>query len=103
MNGRQGVVAGVAALALLLMLLFPPYFAMDRTSGGAVHASVGHHPVWAPPTRGDALGVLTANADAFSAVIERDNLDVRVNRVRLLGQVIGLAAVALVCLRVART
>ncbi len=103
MNARQGVVAGVAALALLVILLFPPYLAMDSTSGGTVHAAVGHHPVWAPPTQAHALAVLARDPDLGDAGILLENLDIRVNRVRLLSQVIGLVLVALVGLRVAHT
>ncbi len=91
MNGRQWVVAGLASLALLLMLLFPPYFGIDRTSDGRVHAFLGYHPLWAPPTATDALPVLAGEAVAPYAGTEPQNVDVRMDLVRLGINVIALA------------
>ena len=80
-------------MALLLMLLFPPYFGIDTTSQGRVHASLGYYPVWAPPTGADALPVLAGEAVAPHVAIEPQNIDVRMNGVRL---VINLIAMVIV-------
>ena len=36
----------------------PPYFAIDRESGGRVHTQLGYFARWNPPTPADAGGAL---------------------------------------------
>ena len=48
MTKASPILIGVGALAIVLMMLFPPYFVMDMQSNGRVHGPIGYHPIWKP-------------------------------------------------------
>ena len=49
MNKRQKSVLAVGTMVLILLIVYPPYFAIGRESDGKLHAFVGYHWVWNPP------------------------------------------------------
>ena len=88
---------------LILMFLFPPYFGIDRSSNGQVHASVGYHPVWDPPDREHVLSVLSETGLASEADLQLSNLEVGRNNVLLGIQTLGLYLLSLVGFLASRT
>lgn len=54
-NRRLRLVLSLSYLVYLLFLMFiPPYYVMDRASGGTIHAPAGHHFFWKPPDAHEA-------------------------------------------------
>lgn len=47
--GLKIILLGSYLAFLLFLMIMPPYFVMDRASGGRSHAPVGHHFFWNPP------------------------------------------------------
>jgi hypothetical protein len=102
MNRAQTVVTGAATLLILVMLAFPPYFGMNVESGGALHASIGHHPIWNPPESEYVCHALNPG-DAEVCRGDVSAFDSRLNKVRLVAQVVlVLTVVAVVLLAVRR-
>lgn len=100
MNRSQRIILGLAALAFVVMILFPPYFVVDRESGGRSHAFIGYHWIGHPPSAAYACEKL-AGSDAGRVEPERlAAFDVRVNFVRFASNAIVLALlVALAMMR----
>jgi len=101
MSRLQIAVTSVAVVLILVVLAFPPYFGIDVESGGTLHASIGHHPIWDPPSSEYVCHAL--NPDAVEVCREgtsayRSGL----NRVRLALQEVLLVAGMLVVLLVVR-
>ncbi len=94
-------VLGSAALALV-----PPYFGADQASPGLRHVSMGHHPRWVPPSAEEACLALVERAGSagwatdltcLPAAPRRPGLIVRVNRVRLAGELAAVVLAGLAC------
>jgi hypothetical protein len=102
MNRPQTGVAGAAALLILVMLVYPPYFGLDVESAGTVHASIGYHPVWNPPGSEYVCHALRAEAAEVCAE-DVSAYDARLNKVQLVVQlVLVLLVMAVVLLAVRR-
>ena len=63
------------------LFLFPPFFAIDPTSEGRVHAPIGYHPVWAPPDQAYAFEVLAEKRFLLSEGLDVSRLEVGRNDV----------------------
>jgi hypothetical protein len=85
------------ATATALLLVFPPYMVIDRTSPETRHAALGHHPLWRPPTPDTAEEVLTSKVGPPRAGVPR-SLRISVNRVRLAAEAVTVTAAALCAL-----
>jgi hypothetical protein len=56
----RGVVLIMGSLLLVALTLYPPLKVVDRREEATRRTSLGHQPVWRPPTAGQADEVLTA-------------------------------------------
>ena len=72
----------LAAIALAALWVVPPYAVIDDLSGGTRHASIGHAPIWMPPTTGDAHEAIVRSMGPAEAGVP-ENLTVFRNNVRL--------------------
>lgn len=100
MNKSQQIILGIAAAVLVVMILFPPYFVIDRESGGRTHAAIGYHWIGHPPSAVYAYQKLAGGDSAGVAPERLAALAVRVNVVRFGSNVILLALlVALAMMR----
>lgn len=96
MNRKQKAVVVAGAVALLLMILYPPFFGIDRGSGGRRHAFIGYRAVWSPPSPSEVYLRLTSQDPTGVAPSRLAAFEARVNVVRLALNVAGLGvAVAL--------
>lgn len=68
------------ALAVALVLLFPPYMVIDRAAPETRHSGLAHHPIWNPPTPAAAEEVLSEQFGPPPAGTE-SSLDIRQNSV----------------------
>jgi hypothetical protein len=89
-NKRQRGILALCAIAFVVIFLFPPYMAMDRTSPGTVHAGVGLHPVWAPPGSDHVLAVFAEEGVTPEGGVQATDLDIRVNKVGFVFEIIAL-------------
>ena len=81
MNKRQRTALALFILAIIALFLFPPFFAIDPTSQGRIHAPIGYHPVWAPPDQAYAHEVLAEKGFLQSEGLEVSRLEVSRNDV----------------------
>ena len=81
MNKRQRTALALFVLAIIALFLFPPFFAIDPTSEGRIHAPIGYHPVWAPPDQAYAHEVLAEKGFLPSEGLEVTSLEVGRNNV----------------------
>jgi predicted nucleic acid-binding Zn ribbon protein len=101
MNRAQTVVTGAAALLILVMLVYPPYFGLDVESAGTVHASIGYHPIWSPP--GSEYVCHALNPEAAEVCTEDVSAyDSRLNKVQLFLQLVLVLLVVAVMLQEVR-
>jgi hypothetical protein len=89
------IVVIAATAVILLMLMFPPYYGMKLPREENLHAFIGYHPIWNPPTATYAHQALHGhshdavepqNAIEPRTDDERESLEsyvVELNRVRL--------------------
>jgi hypothetical protein len=80
-NKRQITALALFILAIIALFLFPPFFAIDPTSEGRIHAPIGYHPVWAPPDPAYAYEVLAEKGFLLSGGPEGTSLKVGRNNV----------------------
>jgi len=64
MNPSRTVILVAGAGLLAVLLSFPPFFGIDTTSNGRVHADIGHHPRWRPPSPEQVLRAVSARRGA---------------------------------------
>jgi hypothetical protein len=96
MSGSRMIVPALGAAAIVALFLVPPFFGVDRASGGRVHAAIGHHPVWRPPTSEQVFVALAPPGTLLPAPARLADFQARINRVRLTGEAFAVAlAVAL--------
>jgi hypothetical protein len=81
MNKRQRTALALFVLAIIALFLFPPFFAIDPTSEGRIHAPIGYHPVWAPPDQTYAYEILAEKGFLLSGDLEVSRLRVGRNNV----------------------
>lgn len=83
-----GIALNLSYLAFLLfLLLMPPFFVMDQTSGGSIHAPLGHHLFWNPPDAEEAMQVLYKKLPEATSDMEKKKQPgcymVSLNKIRL--------------------
>ena len=81
MNKKQKSALALFVVAIMALFLFPPFFAIDPASGGRIHASIGFHPVWAPPEEAYAYEVLVEEVSLLADGLDVISLEVRRNNV----------------------
>lgn len=81
MNEKQKTALAMFIVAIFALFLIPPFFGIDRTSRGRIHASIGFHPAWAPPDEEYAYEVLVEKGFLPSEGLDVTNLDVHRNNV----------------------
>ena len=90
-TGRR-ILLPLGVLCLLALVVRPPYFVIDRASGGRAHASIGYHWIWSPPSAADGYRRLVG-ASPLDVTPERlAQYAVRLNTVRLVQSLVVLAA-----------
>lgn len=87
------IVILIAAVLLGTLALYPPYFGIDRASGGTLHASMGHHPIWHPPASAAVYERLTGNSSVGIPVDRLEQYQTGLNKVRLLIEAVMLVGV----------
>lgn len=91
--GNVRTVTVVMAIAAGAVLAAPPYFAIDVTSAGLRHASVGHWFRWDPPSLEQMCELLNERTQEMALLTcpppasQRSNLQARINTVHLGGDV----------------
>ncbi len=91
MKAPETVVVACTVGAILLIFLFPPFMSIDAHSGGRVHASMGYHPIWDPPSSIFAYRTLYPNVRELPDVDRLTACTPRINRVRLTVNVVAIA------------
>ena len=102
-NRRQLVLMGLFLGGLIVMVLFPPFFAMDITSNGQIHGVLGYFPVWEPPTQQHALAIFTESGVVPDGGVRASDLAIRRNVFRLSLSAITLFLLCLVGFALLRT
>ncbi|MBP1596647.1 MAG: hypothetical protein H6Q05_2024 [Acidobacteria bacterium] len=72
-----------AALLLLLIFVYPPWMSIDPQSEGRVHAGLGHHAIWNPPSPETIFRALYPNAPELPNAERLAGFTPRVNKVGL--------------------
>jgi hypothetical protein len=103
MNRYQKGMLALFTCGLVLMLSFPPYFGIDGASQGRIHAFLGYHPFWDPPTREEALAVLSEAGAEPGRSLQLTDLRVDRNNVRLTLNVLGLVLASSIAILALRT
>ena len=49
MNRHQRLILAAGVVMAAVLVVRPPYFGVDRASGGRTHAAIGLHWAWDPP------------------------------------------------------
>jgi len=99
MRGLHAAAVVLAVVALVLLLVFPPWMCIDPRSGGRVHAALGHAPLWNPPSPVSAFRTLYPDARELPGPDRLADFAPAVNRVRLTASALAVALV-FVALRV---
>jgi hypothetical protein len=56
------------SVIVVLLIIFPPYYAVDLESNGKTHTAMGYYPIWSTPTSKDAYYCLV-NSGKIDAVV----------------------------------
>ena len=88
---RSIIVGG--ALLLVLMFLFPPFMSIDPESDGAVHAALGHHALWNPPSAEFIFRTFYPSAAELPKPERLAGFVPRINRVQLTVDALAVALV----------
>ncbi len=75
-------ILAIAVLALLLVILFPPWMCVDPQSGGRVHAALGHHSLWSPPSPESIFRTLYPDVREVPGAVRLADFNPAVNRVQ---------------------
>ncbi len=84
MNPRQKYTLILAVFFIIIMILFPPYFGIDTESEGRVHAFIGYHPIWSPPSSEYVYEALTSESAANADAARVSSFQARLNKVQLI-------------------
>lgn len=103
MNRHQKLILAMGLVMAAALVARPPYFGMDRTSGGRTHAAIGVHWLWAPPTPAEVYARLTLRDPAAVDPARLADFMARVNVVRLATKLAAVAAVVAMGLALTRT
>jgi hypothetical protein len=93
MNRNQKRVLAIGVLILIALIVHPPYFGIDRDSGGKLHAFIGYHWIWRPPSSAYVYERLTKSDPAGIDSVRLASFAARVNSVRLVQNIVALGAV----------
>jgi hypothetical protein len=61
------------AVIILLLIIFPPYYAVDTKSNGKIYEAMGYYPVCDAPTSKDAYYCLVNSKKIDAVVFENNN------------------------------
>lgn len=103
MNRSQKFVLAAGALIVALLVVRPPFFGVDRASGGRTHAAIGLHWVWERPTSAEVYVRLTQGDPATVSPRRLADFEARVNVVRLVPKLTAVALVVGMGLALTRT
>jgi hypothetical protein len=99
-------IALAAGLGLALLVLFPPFFGVDRESNGRIHAALGHHPIWRPPSSAEVFRALSPGAASLPEAERLAAFQTRFNAVDFAAKallLLVLSSVATLILRPRKT
>ena len=103
MNANRRIVLSVGALVLAALIVRPPFFGVDRASGETLHSNLGSYWAWDPPSPADAFARLTGIDPAAADPQRLASFDVRLNVVRLVSNLVSLAAAVAMAFALLRT
>ncbi len=103
MNRGQTFVLAAGVVMAAALVARPPYFGMDRASGGRTHAAIGTHWLWDPPAPAEVYARLTQADPATLAPVRLADFVARVNVVRLATKLAAVAAVVAMGMALTRT
>ncbi len=96
MNRNRKIVLALGAVIIAALIVRPPYFGVDRESGGKVHAFIGYHWIWASPSSANVYERLMKSSASGVDGSRLASFEARINVVRLIQNIVILgAAVAL--------
>jgi len=91
------------ALSVVVLLACPPYYGAATASAGQLHAALGHHPCWAPPSAVEMCAALAnrqrrpgpgMTVDCPPSAERGTQFQARVNTVRLAAEIAGLTLIS---------
>jgi hypothetical protein len=103
MNRSQKLVLAAGLVMVAVLVARPPYFGMDRASGGRTHAAIGLHWLWDPPASAEVYARLTQRDPAAVAPARLADFAARVNVVRLAMKLVAVALVVAMGMALTRT
>jgi hypothetical protein len=93
MSRSQKLVLAAGAVMVAVLVVRPPFFGVDRASGGRTHAAIGLHWVWERPTSAEVYARLTQRDPATVPAARLADFEARVNVVRLVPKLFAVALV----------
>ena len=106
MIGIQRVFILLGVIALVILVVFPPYAAIRLPREDNVHGFIGYHPIWSPPTAEQAHAVLAGEKYDPSSDIDLSRYVVMFNKVRFIFNLLVLfivfSALQIVLRRISR-
>ena len=93
MDRSQKLVLAAGAVMVAVLLVRPPFFGVDRASGGRTHAAIGLHWIWERPTSAEVYARLTQRDPAAVDPARLADFEARVNVVRLVPKLFAVALV----------
>lgn len=93
MDRGQRLVLVAGAVMVAVLLVRPPFFGVDRASGGRTHGPIGLHWVWERPTSAEVYARLTQRDPATLTPERLADFEARVNVVRLVPKLFAVALV----------
>ena len=103
MTAPQRFVILLEVAVLLILVAIPPYFGVDRDSGGPVHAQLGYFPVWSPPSATEVCRALRERfPSAEDCTMRPQSFQAKINTVRVAMNALSSLVVAGALLRFLR-
>lgn len=103
MNRSQTLILAMGLVMAAVLVVRPPYFGMDRASGGRTHAAIGLYWLWDPPSAAEVYARLTQSNPATVAPERLTDFVARINVVRLATKLAAVAAVVAMGMALTRT
>ncbi len=88
------VILIIAVTATILLCLYPPWMCIDLQSEGRVHAGLGNHAIWHPPSSEFAFRTLYPDVADLPAAERLADFVPRINKVGFTLSAFALALVA---------
>jgi hypothetical protein len=102
MNKYQKTLLAIGAVILVALIVRPPYFGVDRGSGGKVHAFIGYHWMWSPPAPAVVYEKLMGSDPAGADPARLASFTAGLNTVRMVRNIVVLCAAVAVGMLVLR-